>query len=162
MQQVKQSVMIANDLIGQYQAVMGNMARAAATNDDGDLSSMRAESARLYAAIWEHLDDAAARTRTAGRATDAYAAIRRTPELDAYTGVTGVRSEMVGYERKGSREIVTVEGRVMHNARGLELARQAVTALQASWPELDWTPPAPLPDVDLRPRGLFSRLLGRR
>ena len=41
-------------------------------------------------------------------------------------------------------------------------ARHASAALKAAWPDIDWTPPAPLGDRDLRPHGLFSRLLSRR
>jgi hypothetical protein len=39
---------------------------------------------------------------------------------------------------------------------------QAITVLQGAWPEVDWTPAPAQPEVDLRPRGLLSRLLGRR
>lgn len=40
-------------------------------------------------------------------------------------------------------------------------ARDASAALKAVWPDIDWTPPARLGGIELRPRGFFSRLLGR-
>lgn len=40
-------------------------------------------------------------------------------------------------------------------------ARDASAALKTAWPEIDWTPPAPIDGDALRPRGFFSRLFGR-
>ena len=40
-------------------------------------------------------------------------------------------------------------------------AREASAALKAAWPDIDWTPPSRLGGIELRPRGFFSRLLGR-
>jgi hypothetical protein len=76
MNQVQSLISIADDLTALFQTIVGRMAGAAASGDDGDLSSMRAESERLYTAIWEHLDHAAKQTRAAARSTDAYAGIR--------------------------------------------------------------------------------------
>jgi len=55
----------------------------------------------------------------------------------------------------------TFELKIHQNGEGLAAAEQAVAAMRAAWPELDFTP-APAPDVDLRPRGFLSRLFGRK
>lgn len=160
MQQVKQNVLIADDLLLQFRSVAGRITHAMASQQDSDLSSLRAESERLYRGIWEHLDAAAAQTRSAGRSTDAYAAIRAT--ADTAVGVTGARADVVGIEHKATKDIYTIEATTSLNGHGLDSAAQASAALKATWPDVDWTPPAPAPDVDLRPRGLLSRLFGRR
>jgi hypothetical protein len=159
MQQVKQNVQIADDLALQFQAVVGKIVAAAASQSDMDLSAHRAESERLYTGVWEHLDAAAAHTRNAGRSTDAYAALRA--KADTAVGVTGVSSEVVDVKYGTTKDVYTIQGSAKLNAHGIESARQASAALKAAWPDIDWTPPAPMPDIDLRPRGFFSRLFGR-
>jgi hypothetical protein len=159
MQQVKQNVLIADDLALQFQVVVGRITAAAASQQDTDLSALRAESERLYVGIWEHLDVAAAQTRNAGRSADAYVALRA--NADTAVGVTNVSSEVVGVEHGWNKDVYTVRGSAKLNARGIESARSASAALKAAWPDVDWTPPAPLPDIDLRPRGFFARLFGR-
>ena len=160
MQQVKQNVLIADDLLLQFRSVVGRITHAMASQQDSDLSSLRGESERLYAGIWEHLDVAATQSRSAGRSTDAYAAIRAT--ADRSVGVTNAHADVVGVQHKTNVDIYTVEAKTSFNAKGIEAAAQASAALKATWPDVDWTPPAPMPDVDLRPRGLLSRLFGRR
>lgn len=159
MQQVRQGVNIARDLIAQFDRIARAMAQGAASQDDGDLSSQRAESERLYAGIWEHLDSAAATTRAAGHSADAYAAIRA--GADRAVGVSGVTSAVTNIEHKAKHDVVTTTGTVTYNAQGIAAAKQAIAALQTAWPDIDWTPPAPEPEVDLRPRGFFARLFGR-
>ncbi|HUS31783.1 MAG TPA: hypothetical protein VMZ53_24945 [Kofleriaceae bacterium] len=159
MQQVKQNVQIADDLALQFQAVAGRIAAAMASQQDSDLSALRAESERLYAGVWDHLDTAAAQTANAGRSTAAYATIRSS--ADTAVGVTGVASEITNVEHGYKKTTYTVQGSAKLNAQGIESARQASAALKAAWPDVDWTPPAPLGDIDLRPRGFFARLFGR-
>lgn len=162
MQQVRQSVLIADDLAMQFQDVVSKMARLAASQDDSEVPLLRAEGERLYGAIWEHLDDAAQKTRAAGRSVDAYDTLRSAPGLNASVGVADVRSDVIGITHGTKKDMVHVQGTVTMNAQGIDLARRASGALKASWPELDWTPAPATPDVDLRPRGLLSRLFGRR
>lgn len=160
MQQVKQNVLIADDLLLQFRSVAGRITHAMASQQDSDLSALRGESERLYAGIWEHLDAAAAQTRAAARSTDAYVAIRAT--ADRSVGVTNVRAELLSIESKGDKDIYHTRAETSFNGNGLASAAQASAALKATWPDVDWTPVAPMPDVDLRPRGLLSRLFGRR
>lgn len=160
MNQVQSLISIADDLTGQFQTIVGRMAKAAASGDDSDLSSMRAESERLYTAIWEHLDDAAKQTHAAGRSTDAYVGIRA--GVGVGPGVAAVESKVVGIEHGVRHDVVTTRGTVQYNTEGVSRARQAITLLQGAWPEVDWTPATAQPEVDLRPRGLLSRLFGRR
>ena len=70
-------------------------------------------------------------------------------------------SEVVDVQHGLTRDTYTVRGTAKLNQRGIESARQASYSLKASWPDIDWTPPAPLGDIDLRPRGFFARLFGR-
>lgn len=162
MQQVRQSVWIADDLALQFQSVVTKMAQVASSRDDSDVPLLRAEGERLYGAIWEHLDDAANKSRNAGRAVDAYDTIRTAPGLNATVGVADVNSEVIGISHGIKKDIVHVKATVTMNAQGVDLARRASAALKAAWPDLDWTPAPAMPDVDLRPRGLLSRLFGRR
>jgi hypothetical protein len=162
MQQVRQCVLIADDLVAQFQSVVGRMAKAASQQDDSEVPVLRAEGERLYGAIWEHLDDAAQKTHAAGRPTEDYATLRSAPGLNAAVGVSDVRSDVIGITAGFRKDIVHVQATVTMNAQGIDLARRASTALKAAWPEIDWTPAPPTPDVDLRPRGLLSRLFGRR
>ena len=76
--------------------------------------------------------------------------------------MTDVKNEVIGISYGIKRDIVHVQATVTMNAQGIDLARRASAALKASWPDLDWTPAPATPDVDLRPRGLLSRLFGRR
>ena len=131
----------------------------AASQDDSDLSSQRAETERLYTGIWEQLDSAAAATRAAGRSTDAYAGIRSA--VDRGVGVSGVASHVTNIEHKAKHDVITTTGTVTYNAHGILAAKQAIATLEGAWPGVDWTPPAPEPDVDLRPRSFFARLFGR-
>ncbi len=162
MQQVRQSVMIADDLVTQFQVIARKMAAAAADTDDSELPQLRAEAERVYTAIWEQLDAAAALSVATGRSISGYTAIRSSPELEAHVGIGGVTSEVIGIREGRKHDIVTVQGSVATNSQGLEHARRAIQALQAVWPDIDWTPAPPPPEVDLRPRGLLSRLFGRR
>ncbi|HTL31741.1 MAG TPA: hypothetical protein VL326_01385 [Kofleriaceae bacterium] len=159
MQQVKQNVQIADDLALQFQSVVGRITAAAASQRDMDLSALRAESERLFIGIWEHLDAAAAHTRHAGRSTEGYATARS--HTDTAVGVMDVTSEVIDVEHLMNKDVYTVRGTAKVNQRGIDSARQASAALKAAWPDVDWTPPAPMPDIDLRPRGFFARLFGR-
>jgi hypothetical protein len=159
MQLVKQSVQIADDLVGQFQVVVSRITAAALDKYDMDMSSLRAEAERLYTAVWEHLDLAAAHTRNAGRRTDAYAAVRA--GVDVAVGVAGVQTAIVDTQRRGDKIVYTTQADTSYNGHGVASAREASAALKAAWSDIDWTPPAPMPDVDLRPRGWIARLFGR-
>jgi len=160
MDQVRQSVWIAESLIAQYLGVLRRYQGAWKVGDEGEMSVLRAELERVYPSIWEHLDGAAAKSRAAGRAPEAYAAIRSRPGLDVRTAITDVQERVVGVKHEVDRSIYTSQLTVQHNTDGVALARDAAAALKAAWPELDWTPPKE-PDVDLRPRGFFARLFGK-
>ena len=69
-------------------------------------------------------------------------------------------SEVVDVQHGFDKDIYTVRGTAKVNQRGIDSARAASAALKAAWPDIDWTPPAPI-DIDLRPRGFFARLFGR-
>jgi hypothetical protein len=160
MNRVLSLVNIATDLVAQFQTTVGRMASAAAAGDDDTLSSLRAEAERLFTAIWEHLDDAAKHTGLAGRSAEAYATIRA--DVGVGPGINGIEAHVVAIERKRDHDVVTTRGTVQYNTEGVARARAAVSALHAAWPDLDWSPVAAAPDVDLRPRGLLARLFGRR
>jgi hypothetical protein len=160
MEQVRQSVWVAESLIGQYEQVMRRYMAAWQQQNEPEMSVLRGEIERVYPSIWEHLDDAAAKTRGVGRGTEGYAAVRGRPGLEVGAAIANVRERVVGIEHKLTKTVVKSELSVHHNAEGLAHARDAVAALKAAWPELDWTPPKE-PEVDLRPRGLFARLFGR-
>jgi hypothetical protein len=161
MEQVRQSVWIADSLITQYASVMARYMDAWKDDNPIEMSVLRGEIERVYPAIWEHLDQAAATTREAGRSLESYAAVRANPGLERGAAIADVQERVVGMEYKLTKTVVKSELTVRHNHEGVALARQAAAALRATWPELDWTPPAE-PDVDLRPRGLFARLFGKR
>jgi hypothetical protein len=158
--QVRQSVQIADGLVGQYSDVMRRFMTAWKTDNDAEMSVLRAEVERIYGGIWEHLDDAAAKTRAAGRSTDAYTAVRSSRALDAGAAIANVNEKFVGFEAGISKTKAKFELTVQHNAEGIEHAKHAIAALQSVWPELDWKPVVE-PEVDLRPKGLLSRLFRR-
>lgn len=160
--QVRQSVQIADGLVGQYGDVMNRYIKAWKEQDDSEMSVLRAEIERVYTAIWEQLDDAAAATRLAGRSIDAYAAVRGSGALDAGRAIKNVEEKFKGFQvgvlDKGKAKFQLT---IQHNTDGLDHAKRAIAALQGVWPELDWRP-VEEPQVDLRPKGLFGRLFGRR
>ncbi|MGE0551273.1 MAG: hypothetical protein AB7O24_22230 [Kofleriaceae bacterium] len=166
MQIVRQHILIADSLIVQYDQVIRRFMDAWGHDDDTEMSLLRAELERIYTAIWENLDAAARGTQAANRPVSAYGAIRSAPGLDAGAAIRDVSEQFVGSRRIegglfGRDKIETTHKlTVAHNQQGLEIARKAVEALRTVWPELDWTI-APDPVVDLRPRGLLSRLFGR-
>lgn len=123
------------------------------------MSVLRAEIERVYAAIWEHLDDAATKTRAASRSTAAYATLRSS--IDASAAIANVNEKYAGMDPGFTRVKATFELTVRHNQEGIEQATRAIAALQDVWPDLDWRP-VEQPEVDLRPRGLLSRLFGRK
>jgi hypothetical protein len=158
--QVRQCVQIADGLVGQYSDVMKRFTQAWQHDNEAEMSVLRAEVERIYAGIWEQLDDAAAQTRAAGRSIDDYAAIRNSRALDAGAAIANVNERFVGFEPGISKGKAKFELSVRHNAEGIAHAKQAIAALQATWPELDWKP-FDEPQVDLRPKGLLSRLFRR-
>jgi hypothetical protein len=165
MEQVRQSVNISRDLADQFWQVLQAIAEGASGKDDSELSQHRAQAERIYTGIWENLDAAAQMTRNAGRSIAAYEAIRFSPAVDPSVGVTGVKTELVDVKHSWNKVTYTFEGSANANTTGVQAARRAMTTLEDAWPELDWTRPAPMPDVDLRPKGLgglIGRLLGRR
>ncbi len=157
MQQVREVVLIADDLLVQFRTLVVQMVRQAA-GGGVDLSEMRAESRRLYSAVWERLDEAAAMTLEAGRSVEAYDDIREDPGLDVQTAFGG--------------NSITTDISAENSGGGVLLARKASAALKAAWPDIDWTAaapspspspsPSPEPEPEARRPGLFARLFGRR
>jgi hypothetical protein len=158
--QVRQCVQIAEGLVGQYSDVMNRFTQAWKDDNESEMSVLRAEVERIYAGIWEQLDDAAAKTRAAGRSTDGYVAVRQSRALDAGAAIASVNEKFVGISPGISKGKAKFELTVRHNAEGIAHARQAIGVLQSLWPELDWKP-VDEPQVDLRPKGLLSRLFRR-
>jgi hypothetical protein len=165
---VKQHVQLAELLLHQYGEVVERMLRAwwNANDDKGsliqsdDVHVLGAEAQRLYAGVWEQLEDAAAAARAAGRAVEAYAQLRAQPELDRVTAIRGVTFAHATVEKRGrtyDRTQLTLD----QNDAGLAAARAAIRGFQAAFGEVDWTPHVE-PEVDLRPRGLLSRLFNRK
>ncbi|MDB4958886.1 MAG: hypothetical protein JWO36_6455 [Myxococcales bacterium] len=166
--QVRQSVLVAATLVDQYRIGVQRILGAWKQPDAGDdMSTMRADLERSYVAIWEQLDAAAKLTRSAGRNVASYDQIRSTPGLEVNVAVANVSEVYLGTEIRGASTYAKFEATVTHNGQGVSLARTAVSALQAAWPELDWAV-ADEPVVDLRPGGFgrivlgLSRLFGRR
>jgi len=159
-EQVRQGIWIAESLVAQYGDVLRRYKQMWQEQRDTEQSALRAELERLYPAIWEHLDGAAELTRKAGRDRTAYDQIRNTPGLERAAAIAEVAERHVGSALKGLDTVHTFELTIKHNAEGLQFALRAAQAIKAAWPELDWTPPQE-PEVDLRPRGFFARLLGR-
>jgi hypothetical protein len=167
MEQVRQAVNIARGLIDQYRDVIKLLEKLSlrATNDAGaaaEYSVRRGEAERLYGAIWEHLETAAAATAHMERSRAAYDAIRSEPGLDVTSALVdrGARAT----QTLGGEHVIMGSGTLDENVVGIDAARRAINALMAVWPEVDWTPPPPTPDVDLRPSGLLgllARLFGR-
>jgi len=165
--QVRQHVLIAAGLIDQYQEAMARMMTAWQESDDAEMSVTRAEVERVYTGIWEQLDTAARLTEHAGRSTESFRQLRSTPGLEVGAAIGDVQERVVGMTPGIGKTTVKSRLTVTHNADGVALARRATTALQESWPEVDWTPPE-TPDVDLRPGGLgrivegLARLFGKK
>ena len=165
--QVRSSVLVARTLIDEYATVRGRYLEAWRNNDETELSVFRAELERVYGAIWEQLDSAASGTEAAGRAIDAYLALRSDPALDPANAVKSQseRSRVAGHEYRGGRtwtKIVTTL-RFHDNTHGLEVARRAGAALEAAWPELDWhdaSADEPVPDLT-GGGGKLARWIGR-
>ncbi|MCE9574994.1 MAG: hypothetical protein K8W52_17725 [Deltaproteobacteria bacterium] len=164
--QIKQHVQIAEMLLAQYDQVLERMLVAwwNSLDDDGklgkteEMSVLGAEVQRLYAGAWEQLDDAQVAAQAAGQTTAAYAAIRAEPGLDRATAIRGV-SLKLSIKRTYKETFTRTKIALDQNDAGLAAARAAVAAFQAAWPQIDWTPHVE-PEVDLRPRGLLSRLFG--
>lgn len=163
---VKQHVQLAELLLEQYGQVVERMLEAwwHANDDRGslvqadDASVLGAEAQRLYAGVWEQLQEADAAARAAGQPVLAYAAIRATPGLDRVTAIRGVTFTHATATKRG-RTYDRAQLALDQNDAGLAAARAAVAAFQAAWPAIDWTRQVE-PEVDLRPRGLLSRLFG--
>ena len=160
MDQVKQQVWIAEALIDQYGDIIRRYQEAWSAQDEAECHVLIGELERIYPGIWEQLDSAAKLTAGAGRDTDTYARIRARPDLVTTNALASVTSRVVGTTHLATKTVVTSELLMQHNQDGVDIAREAVRALQATWPELDWTPPAPTGDIDVR-GGFFSRLLRR-
>ena len=158
--QVRQSVQIADGLVGQYSDVMRRYVQAWKDDNDSEMSVLRAEVERVYTGIWEQLDDAAMRTRAAGRSTDTYTAVRSSSGLDAGAAIANVNEKYLGTEYGITRNKAKFQLTIQHNTDGLNYAKQAIAALQSVWPELDWRP-VEEPQVDLR-KGFFAKLFGRK
>src|SRR5262245_29253565 len=145
---VRQAILVADTLIGEYDVVLNRFMEAWKYNDEGiDQSTIRAEIERVYGATWEQLDTAAAATRKAGRACADYDRIRADPKLARNAAIEDVKEKFVGSERVGMKVRDKYQLTVKDNRDGLELARQASAALKQVWPELDFTPQE-TPDVD--------------
>lgn len=157
--QVRQHVQIAEGLIDQYPEVMARFMTAWKESEDAEMSVTRAEVERVYTGIWEQLDAAARLTEDAGRSADRFREIRATPGLEVGAAIFDTRERVAGVSPGLRGTKVKSELTVKHNVQGVDLARQATRALQAIWPELDWTPPE-MPDVDLRPGGLGRLVVG--
>lgn len=157
--QVRQHVQIAEGLIDQYPEAMSRFMNAYKEADDAEMSVSRAELERVYTGIWEQLDAAARMTETAGRTVGEYRAIRSTPDLEVGAAIFDTRERVAGLSPGIGGTKVRSQLTVQHNTRGVELARRASRALQAAWPDVDWTPPE-IPDVDLRSGGAIGKLLG--
>jgi hypothetical protein len=165
---VRQSVLVADTLIGQYKLGLERMIEAWKNPDQGEhMETMRADLERSYVAIWEQLDSAAKLTQSAGRSAAAYAEIRATPGLEVNVAVADANEKYLGSKIRGTRVVEKFQLNVKHNHEGIAFARKAVAALKAAWPELDWVV-VDEPVVDLRPGGIgrlivgLSRLFGRR
>jgi hypothetical protein len=161
---VKQSVQMADFLLADYEANAQRLLSAETTGND-DVSVLRGQCERLYANVWEQLDEAAGKTAAAGRSVTTYRAIRTNPNVRVFGAVDGFSARVTNIEHRRNVDIVTTETTLHDNRVGLAYARQAIAALEAAWPDIDWTPAADEPDVDLRPRGLgglLGRLFGRR
>lgn len=161
MEQVRQPILIADTLIAQYRDVVRLYVQAWKDDNDPEMSVQRAQIERVYTGIWEQLDDAARTTQTAGRSIDGYLAIRHAPGLVVGAAVADTSEKLVGVKPGIGKTIYKFELKIHQNGEGLAAAEQAVAAMRAAWPELDFTA-APTPDVDLRPRGFLSRLFGRK
>jgi hypothetical protein len=160
-EQVRQPLLIADSLIAQYRDVVRQFIQAWKDGNDAEMSVQRAHIERVYTGIWEQLDDAARTTQGAGRSIDGYLAIRHAPGLVVGAAVADTTEKLVGVTPGVRKTTYTFELKIHQNGEGLAAAEQALGAMRAAWPELDFTP-APAPDVDLRPRGLLSRLFGRK
>lgn len=157
--QLRQHVQIAEGLLEQYPDALARFMAAWKESEDAEMSVTRAEVERVYTGLWEQLDAAARLTEGAGRAADRFRELRATPGLEVGAAIFDTRERVAGVTPGLRGTKVTSELTVQHNTHGVELARQAVRALQAAWPELDWTPPE-TPDVDLRPGGLGRLVVG--
>jgi hypothetical protein len=160
-EQVRQPILIADSLIAQYRDVVRQFIQAWKDDNDPEMSVQRAHIERVYTGIWEQLDDAARTTQAAGRSIDAYLAIRHAPGLVVGAAIAGTSEKLVGIKDGLRMSTFTFQLKIHQNGEGLAAAEQAVAAMRAAWPELDFTP-APAPDVDLRPGGFLGRLFRRK
>ncbi len=162
---VRSSVLVARTLIGEYERGVQRVLAAYAAKDHDEQDSSRADVERVYGAIWEQLDSAAALTRKAERSTAAYTEIRSLQGLVVGAGVLGVKesaAKHVGTRREGGKTVDVYETTLeLHrNGTGIRRAREAATALELAWPELDWHDAnADEPVPDLTPNGLGARLV---
>jgi len=157
--QVRQHVQIAEGLVEQYPEALERYLTAWSESNEAEMSVTRAEVERVYTGIWEQLEAAARLTEGAGRSAARYREVRATPGLEVGAAIFNTDERVIGVKPVLRGTKVKAELSVQHNSEGLELAGQAMRALQEVWPELDWTPPE-TPDVDLRPRGLGGWIAG--
>lgn len=158
MEQVKQQVWIAEGLIDQYRDVLRRYLQAYSDKNDSEQHVLHGEIERIYPGIWEQLDSAAKLSAEAGRNIDAYSRIRTQPGLETGAAIARTEEKFVGASIGVRKTTYTFEMTVTHNQEGINIAKQAATALKSAWPEVDWTPPA-APEVDLRGGGFFGRLI---
>ena len=157
-ERVRQHVQIAEGLVDQYPDAIARYMFAWKEDEEAEMSVTRAEVERVYTGIWEQLDAAARLAEAAGRPVPELRAIRSAPGLEVNVAIFDSRDKVVGFTPGIRGTTVKSELTVEHNVQGVELAKRAIGAFQAAWPELDWTPPA-TPDVDLRPSGGLGKLV---
>lgn len=131
------SVRIASALHQRFGAVMGGNATQVASASALELRIGEAQ--QIYPEIWTHLDEGRTVLAARGVDTSAYDAVRAT-EPKGSLGVK--RVEIEGYGSTMTRDLLGIHDEQVKtaefNLEGFRRAGQAIQALMAAQPEVDW------------------------
>ncbi len=131
------SVRIASALHDRFRVVMS--ARTTQAGGMAELELRIGEAQQIYPEIWSHLDEARATLAGRGIDTSAYDAVRAA-EPKGSLGVT--RVDVEGYATTFTGELLGVHDEQVKSAQfnleGYRRASQAIQALMAAQPEIDW------------------------
>lgn len=131
------SVRIASTLHDRFRVLMS--APVTHAGGLGELELRIGEAQQIYPEIWGHLDEARATLAGRGQGTSAYDAVRAT-EPKGSLGVS--RVEVESYSTSFTGDLLGIPDEQVKSAQfnleGYRRASQAIQALQAAQPEVDW------------------------
>jgi len=136
---IAQPILIADDLLAQYRAIVARMhAVPKDANMADSFSNMIGEANQVYTGVWEHLDEAAVGLDGAGRGVSRYAQMRAE---HGHLGILDSGSSTAvalgaSLVRGGLVTQTSVSAKPNH--AGAEAAAELLALFKSNLPEFDW------------------------